>query len=61
MDASASLIAQLADKARLAGRTLTTATSAERKSALIAIANEIESGTEKILQANAQDMARAKS
>lgn len=60
MDASTILVAELADKARLAGRTLTTATSVERKNALIAIANEIESGSTKILKANALDMARAK-
>lgn len=60
MDASTIVVAELADKARLAGRTLTTATSVERKNALIAIANEIEISSTKILQANALDMARAK-
>ena len=60
MDASTALIAELADKARLASRTLTTATTAERKAALLSIAKELENSVSKILDANAEDMNRAK-
>ena len=60
MDASTILVAELAVKARLAGRTLTTATSSERKGALLSIATELENNVSKILEANALDMARAK-
>jgi len=58
MEATA-LIAELADKARLAGRTLVAATSADRVNALLRIAEEISSSQAEILAANAQDMARA--
>ncbi len=58
MEATA-LIAELADKARLAGRTLVAATSGERVNALIRIADEIASSEVEILAANARDMARA--
>ena len=58
MEATA-LIAELADKARLAGRTLVAATSADRVNALLQIAEEISSSQAEILAANAQDMARA--
>ena len=58
MEATA-LIAELADKARLAGRTLVAATSADRVNALLQIAEEISSSQAEILVANAQDMARA--
>ena len=58
MEATA-LIAELADKARLAGRTLIAATSADRVNALLQIAEEISSSQAEILAANAQDMARA--
>ena len=60
MDASTALIAELADKARLASRTLTTATTAERKAALLSIAKELENSLSKILDANTEDMSRAK-
>ena len=56
MDASTALIAELADKARLASRTLTTATTAERKAALLSIAKELENSLSKILDANTEDM-----
>jgi glutamate-5-semialdehyde dehydrogenase len=55
MDAKA-LISQLADSARKAGRTLSVSTGAERKSALEAIANAIESRSAEILAANEKDM-----
>ena len=58
MEATA-LIAELADKARLAGRTLVAATSADRVNALLQIAEEISSSQAEILAANAKDMARA--
>jgi len=58
MEATA-LIAELAEKARLAGRTLVAATSADRVNALLRIAEEISSSEVEILAANAQDMARA--
>jgi glutamate-5-semialdehyde dehydrogenase len=58
MDAEA-LIAGLAEKARVASRTLTTATGLERQAALFAIADEIEDRIEGILTANQLDMARA--
>ena len=58
MEATA-LIAELADKARLAGRTLIAATSADRVNALLQIAEEISSSQAEILAANAKDMARA--
>jgi glutamate-5-semialdehyde dehydrogenase len=58
MEATA-LIAELADKARLAGRTLVAATSGDRVNALLRIADEIASSEVEILAANAQDMARA--
>jgi len=58
MEATA-LIAELADKARLAGRTLVAASSADRVAALLRIAEEISSSEVEILAANAQDMARA--
>ena len=60
MDASTALIAELAVKARLAGRTLTTATTAERKAALLSIGTELENSVSKILDANTEDMNRAK-
>ena len=58
MEATA-LIAELADKARLAGRTLVAASSADRVAALLRIAEEISSSEVEILAANAQAMARA--
>jgi glutamate-5-semialdehyde dehydrogenase len=59
MDAVA-IVSGLALKARAAARTLSTATGAERKAALYAIAAAIESRSAEILQANAEDIARAK-
>ena len=51
-------VAELADRARLAARTLTTATGAERAAALNAIADEIESRSTEILAANKVDIDR---
>jgi glutamate-5-semialdehyde dehydrogenase len=59
MDA-AQKIAELALTARKAARTLSTATGAERKAALNAIAAAIEVRSAEILKANAEDIARAK-
>jgi glutamate-5-semialdehyde dehydrogenase len=54
------IVSDLALKARTAARTLSTATGAERKAALYAIAAAIESRSAEILKANAEDIARAK-
>jgi glutamate-5-semialdehyde dehydrogenase len=51
-------VATLADLARAAARTLTTATGAERTAALNAIAGEIESRSAEILAANKVDIDR---
>ena len=59
MDAVA-IVSELALKARTAARTLSTATGAERKAALYAIAAAIESRSAEILKANSEDIARAK-
>jgi len=53
------MIAELADTAHLAARTLVAATSADRVEALQRIAQEIESSEVEILAANAEDMKRA--
>ena len=53
-------VAALADLARTAARTLTTATGAERAAALAAIADEIESRSTEILAANKVDIDRGK-
>jgi len=58
MEATA-LVAQLADTARLAARTLIAASHADRVEALNRIAQELASSEVEILAANAQDMARA--
>ena len=50
------LINTLADTARAAGRTLSTATGAERKAALQTIAAAVEARSVEILAANAMDM-----
>ena len=50
------IIAELAKKARIAARTLATATGAERKSALEVIAQAIEARSAEILAANEIDM-----
>jgi glutamate-5-semialdehyde dehydrogenase len=54
------VVAELAQKARKASRTLSTATGAERKAALEAIAQAIESRSAEILAANELDMASAR-
>ncbi len=54
------VVAELAQKARKASRTLSTATGAERKAALEAIAKAIESRSAEILAANVLDMASAR-
>ena len=59
MDA-AQIVAELALTARKAGRTLSTATGAERKAALYAIAEAIEKRSAEIVTANALDIVRAK-
>jgi glutamate-5-semialdehyde dehydrogenase len=59
MDAVA-IVSELALKARTAARTLSTATGAERKAALYEIAAAIEARSAEILQANGEDIARAK-
>ena len=60
MDA-AQIVAELALTARRAGRTLSTATGAERKAALYAIAEAIEKRSAEIVTTNAVDIERAKS
>jgi glutamate-5-semialdehyde dehydrogenase len=54
------IVSELAIKARTAARTLSTATGAERKAALYAIADAIESRSAEILKANGEDISRAK-
>jgi glutamate-5-semialdehyde dehydrogenase len=60
MDAAV-LVAGLADTARKAARTLVTTTGAERKAALLAIADEIEARSSEIVAGNSKDVERAKS
>jgi glutamate-5-semialdehyde dehydrogenase len=55
------LIADLADTARKAARTLVAATHEERKSALLAIADALLVRQSEIIAANAEDMERGKS
>ena len=55
------IVAELAVTARTAARTLSTATGAQRKAALHAIADSIESRSAEILVANEKDMAVARS
>lgn len=55
------LISQLADTARIAARTLTVATGAQRKAALVAIADAIEARSNEILAANEMDMEAGRS
>lgn len=52
------LIAQLADKARVAGRSLKASDYNARKALLLAIASEINSAKSEILAANKEDMER---
>ena len=59
MEATA-IIAELADKAKLAARTLIAASDGDRVEALIRISEEIISSEVEILAANANDMANAK-
>ena len=59
MDSKA-LVADLADKARRAARTLSTASGAERKGALEAIAQSLIARKDEILAANALDMDNAR-
>ena len=54
------IISALADSARVAGRTLSVATGAERSAALKAIADAIESRSAEILAANEEDMVRGR-
>ena len=54
------LVHELADTARRAARTLSTASATERKAALLAIAAEIEARSEEISAANSEDMERGK-
>jgi len=58
MDATA-MIAELADKARLAARTLIAASDSNRVEALIRIADELSASEVEILAANAIDMENA--
>ena len=50
------LISNLADSARIAGRTLSVSTGAQRKAALNVIADAIEARSAEILAANEKDM-----
>ncbi len=59
MEATA-IIAELADKAKLAARTLIAASDGDRVEALIRISEEIVSSEVEILAANANDMANSK-
>jgi len=54
------LVGQLADTARRAARTLSAATSAQRKAALNAIADAVEAQSSHILAANEIDMERGR-
>ena len=55
------LIADLADLARQAARTLVAASYQQRQSALLAIADALESNQERIISANQADMEQGKS
>ena len=59
MDAK-ELIEQLADRARLAARTLSRSSGLEREAALLAIADEIENRVPEILAPNKEDMDRGR-
>jgi len=54
------LIAELADTARKAARTLVAASFEERKAALLAIADALESHVSEIIAANTEDMERGR-
>ncbi len=60
MDAKV-LISNLADSARIAARTLSVTTGAQRKAALVAIADAIETRSAEILAANEKDMESGRS
>ena len=60
MDAKG-LISNLADSARIAGRTLSVASGADRKAALQRIADAIETRSAEILEANEKDMEAGRS
>jgi len=55
------LIANLADTARKAGRSLVAATYEERQKALLNIADALEARSAEIIVANSEDMERGKS
>jgi len=57
---SQELVGQLADTARRAGRTLTVATAAQRRAALLAIADAVDARSTEIIAANERDMARGR-
>ena len=59
MDATA-LISKLAGSARIAARTLNVATGAERRAALLSIADAIDLRSSEILTANEKDMSRGR-
>lgn len=59
MDATA-IVSQLAHSARIAARTLSAATGAQRSAALRTIADAIETRSSEILAANEKDMERAR-
>jgi glutamate-5-semialdehyde dehydrogenase len=54
------IVAELATTARKAARTLSTASGAQRKAALLAIADSIESHSSEILAANEKDLVAAR-
>lgn len=54
------IVNELADTARVAARTLSVATGAERSAALNAIADAIEARSAEIITANEEDMVRAR-
>lgn len=54
------LIADLADRARKAARTLSSASYSQRQGALLAIASALEANSDEILAANNQDLERGK-
>jgi glutamate-5-semialdehyde dehydrogenase len=53
------IVSELALKARAAARTLSSSTGAQRKAALLAIADEIDKRSAEIVAANAKDIERA--
>ena len=57
---AATLINQLADRARVAARTLIAATDAERSAVVNQIADALEANSSRILAANEEDVARGK-